>query len=142
MPDISSFAHQDNAPQRYVEKREDQLKLFEEAFFDSSPIRTIAGGSFALVGTEHSGDILLEGRSALMRNDIQEAAHQLRRELDFCSAIPKLINSPYATSAKAGLNAINEHKSAADIRHIMQEVWLKAWAEHPTPLYAIDTIGE
>jgi hypothetical protein len=135
MPDISGFAYQDNAPQRNVEKREDQFKLFKEAFFDSDLMKTIGGGSF---DTEHSGDILLEAHDALLRNDLQGAAHQLRRELDFCKAIPELINSPYAISAKAGLNAINEHKSAADMRHAMQEVWLKAWAEHPTFFNEVD----
>lgn len=99
----------------------DKAKLVEEAFSNSLPIKT--GSYLALIGTEHSGDILLEARNALMRNDIQEAAHQLRRELYFCNALPKLSNSPYEKSAKAGLNAINGHKSAADIRQLMQELW-------------------
>src|ERR1700729_1407357 len=108
MPDISSFTYQDNDPQCNVEKREDQLKLIEEAFFDSAP--KLLGGNSGLVDREHSGDILLEARNALMRNNIQEAAHQLKRELDFCNAMPKLSDSPYAMSAKAGLKAIDEHK--------------------------------
>ncbi len=130
MPDNANFAKNRNELQRDSEMIEDRCNLIEEAFLNGVGKRFL-GEESSLVAKVHGGDIFTKACSALLNNNIKEASHQLKREIDYCEASPTLVKSPFEISAKAGLKAINEHKSADAVYHIIQEVWLNAWAENP-----------
>jgi hypothetical protein len=138
MHDTNHFAHRDNDFHQDPERRENNSRFIEEALLNFAPIRMLPGGYPALAGREQSNDMLLKARNALMHNDIQEAARQLIREIEFCHARPNMINSPYEITAQAGLNAIREQRSAAEIDHTMQEVWLRASAEGQNTFYNVN----
>jgi hypothetical protein len=135
MHGINHFAHQDNDFQRNSERREDNSRLIEEALLNFAPIRMLPGGYPPLAGREQNNDMLLKARNALMHNDIQETARQLIREIEFCQARPNMISSPYEITAQAGLNAIREQRSAADIDRTMQEVWSRTCAQGQNAFY-------
>jgi hypothetical protein len=118
-----------------IEKMQDNIKLVEEAFFDSPPMQYLSDGDVSMVAPRHSHHMLNEVHYDLYANKMEDAAHLLRREVDFCNAIPKLAGSPYEKSGKAGLDALNKHKSAAEIESVMIKAWDKAWAEDPAPFY-------
>jgi len=137
MSDINRPTPQDKNIQHIFENIQDKTKLVEEAFFDSPPIRFLSDGHPSLVAPIHSHKMLNDASNALRQNDIQEAAHQLRREVDFCNAVAKMAGSPYEKSGKAALEALDKHKSVTDIDLTLKEAWNKAWAENPAPFYDI-----
>jgi hypothetical protein len=138
MHDTNHSAHRDNDFQRDFERGEGNSRLIEEALLNFAPIRMLPGGYPALVATEQNNDMLLKARNALMHNDIQETARQLIREIEFCQARPNMINSPYEITAQAGLNAIREQRSAADIDRTMQEVWSRTCAQGQNNVYNVN----
>jgi hypothetical protein len=130
--------HQEKEIRRISERIEDKTKLVEEAFFNSMPVKLLSDNNESMIAPLHSHQILKEAATALQHNDMEEAAHQLRREVNFCNMVPKMKNSPYEKSGQAGLQALNKHKSAVEIDREMVMAWEKAWDENPAPFYKKD----
>ena len=159
MPDVNTFLSQDETIDRISEKIQTNIELFKDAFFDlppvkflsdkildnlaitedafldSPPAKLLSDGDVSMVAPIHSHGMLNDVHYKLSKNDVGEAADQLRREVDFCNAVPKMAGSPYEKSGKAGLDALNKNKSAAEIDRAMTAAWDKAWAENPDPFY-------
>ena len=133
MSHMNGFSHQENNFQRNSERNEDGLRLIQEALLDFAPVRQVYSGGYpSQVAPDQSGEILQKAREALRRNDIQEAAQQLRREIDFCQAAPKMMGSPFEISARAGLEAIAEQRPAIEVDRAIQTAYMKAWSENST----------
>jgi hypothetical protein len=58
---------------------------------------------------------------SLDQNDTSEAAHQFRREIYLDSILPDKTDKHVDAFARAGLQALTEHKSAQDTIHIARE---------------------
>ncbi len=135
MPDISPFAFGDRSMKQGSDNDEDNNALIEDAWADSPPVKFLSDGDVSMIAPRHSHHILNDVHYELSKNEVVEAANQLRREVDFCNAVPKMAGTPYEKSGKAGLEAVNKHKSAAEIDKAMTAAWDKAWAENPAPFY-------
>ena len=106
------------------EKVEDSSRLAEEAFYNASPFNHFP----SMITASHSHRLLEGAREALEHNNKEEAAHQLRREVDFCKKAPKLANGVYEKTGEAGLKALNEQKNSLEIIRTMESTWKKNWA--------------
>lgn len=137
MPD-KSFSREEKALSRIGEKIEDNAKLIEEALFDSPPVKFLSDGNTSMVAPIHSHHLLNEATDALKHNNREEAAHQLRREVDFCNMVPKMAGTPYEKAGQAGLKALREHESMAETDKVMEKAWKEAWAKDPAPFYKTD----
>ncbi len=113
------------------EKIEDTSKLVEETFHNVSPLNC----DQSVIAASHSHKLLKEAREALRHNDKEEAAHKLRREVDFCNKLPEITGSVYEKTGKAGLKALSDQKSSLEIIRAMEGTWKNNWAEDPKALW-------
>lgn len=121
--DINPFEIAGKTVRRTYETIEDAYTLTEEAFCHSMPM------SFVFVNSDwtgaHSARIMDASQQALKHNDIEEATHQLRREVYYSSLVDKLAGSPDEVSAQAGLEAAARHENASAIDHAIREAWTR-----------------
>jgi hypothetical protein len=122
--DFNLFEIAGKTTRRIAEGIEDAYLAGEEVFCTK-----VLQGLLAKPG-EYANDqacqILGEARYSLKNNDIEEATHQLERELYFTSILPVLKDSPNRKSAQAGLDALKKGASSETVQQEMEKAFMKA----------------
>lgn len=121
--DINPFEIAGKTVRRAHETILDAYCYTEENFCHSFPMN-IAFGRLDW-SRDNSAAIMNAAHQALLHKDIDEAAHQLRRELYFASLFDKLAGSPDEMAARAGLDAIDRQQSPNAIDLAIREAWTK-----------------
>lgn len=89
------------------------------------------GWQHGKIAKEESDTIALAARDALSRNDLDEAAHQLRRQSYFCSTVDSLAGSENERAARAGLKAISQGESPLQVLQSIVCAPADPFAYHP-----------
>ena len=124
MSDINLFELGCKSVRRTFEAMQD-LSALQDEFFDSFPIQILSTGKSSHFGQKQQNRIIDQVNNSLHQNDLDEAAHQLRREVYFDTLMPDKVSKPQDNGAQAGLKAISEHKSAGDVIQAYDEAFYK-----------------
>ena len=122
--DINVFEIAGKTARRAFEAVEDTYNAVQENF-----TQEILHGLICKPGTYSHGQasrISQAAREALEHEDIEEAEHQLHRELYFSSIFPVEAGSVDEQLARVGLKAIKENKTAKQVQDSMDDELLPA----------------
>jgi len=125
--DINPFELAGKTLRRTYETIEDTYSLSEEVFCHSLPMKLVLGNCEWARG--QSATIMDAAHQALKHSDVEEAAHQFRRELYFSSLVDKLAGSPDQVAAQVGLDAMDKKASPSAIEKAIDDAWTKALYE-------------
>lgn len=102
--DINPFEIAGKTVRRSHESGVDAFMYAEHCFWNAMPTKPLIGDlGYAKGGSDN---IMASAKAALSHNDTDEAAHQLKREVYFCSIIDELAGTKNELAARAGLKAI------------------------------------
>lgn len=122
MRDTNLFENSGKAIRRAYEAIEDASVFAEEIFCHSFPQNSLLGSIDCAGG--QAKNIFIQSVEALQHEDTIEAAHQLHRQIYFCSIEPKLKGSSDEKAAQAALAALEHHKSANEIERTLYNAWI------------------
>lgn len=118
MSDFNLFEVGGKCIRRTGEALEDAYNATEQVFTNSFPMSMALGNKRFWSGLQ-SEHILQQAVNALDHKDIDETAHQLHRDVYFCSLFPAEAQGPTERAALAGLAAIEKHQPVEEIRRII-----------------------
>lgn len=112
--DINPFEVAGKTVRRTYEAAQDTYNYSQSALWNSMP-----GNPFPNISQSASDTIIDAAKNAVRHNDLEEAAHQMRREIYFCSIVDKLAGSKNEIAAREGLKAIKFGMHPKDIPYFM-----------------------
>lgn len=103
--DINPFEFAGKTARRATETVDDLNQFLLNAVWDHTPAVLLGESKIA---KKHSDSIREQIDHSLRHGDVTEAAHQMRREIYFCSTIDRLAGSKNELAARSGLKAVEE----------------------------------
>lgn len=96
------------------------FKLFKTAAIEAvrDGIDEPSGGAS---GYRHSAEILERAKTALTKNDAEEAAHQLLREVNFCGRADGLANTKNMLNAEEGLLSLAHGEPLSKVKERIEQ---------------------
>ncbi len=117
--DINLFELAGKTVRRTAESVQDAGMFAEHCLWQNLPF-TPENGDLGYA-REASKDIFKAAGKALEHNDMEEAGHQLRREVYFCSIVDELAGGSKELAAQAGLKAIAAGLPALEVTGLMNQ---------------------